>query len=499
MKKTIKFIKTKKGIAIISALVIIIIFFVARGNKAPIYQFVTVEKGSITETVSVTGNSSPVESVVLGFGNSGTVSRIHSSIGKQVIKGQSLAELDTSDLSAQIKQADANLNTQKAKLAGLRAGSRPEDIASSQAALDKANQDLANLYATTEDISSDSYSKANDAIRVQLDPLFFNDETSYPAITYSSNYPLDQIVSGRAIATELLNKWNSETSKSTLLTLGQFASNTMKSLDNSLNLTATTLAGYKASATIAINEINTALKNINTLSQNISSQKLTITQLESQLALKKAGSTAEDILSQEAQVQSAEAALESIYAKLGNSKITSPINGIITQFDAKVGQLASSGTPLIAIISDSAFEVNALVSEIDIGKVSVNDTVSMTLDAFPGEKFSGTVYYVEPAETTSEGVVGYKIKIFFDKTDPRLKSGLTCNIDISTKHKENVLTLPQYAILQNDQGVFVQQLISNKIENIPIRLGISDQDGKVEIVSGVTVGQQVLNIGLKQK
>jgi multidrug efflux pump subunit AcrA (membrane-fusion protein) len=148
-------------------------------------------------------------------------------------------------------------------------------------------------------------------------------------------------------------------------------------------------------------------------------------------------------------------------------------------------------------MSDKGYEVDAGVSEIDVGKILVGNKVVMKLDAFPNEIFNGFVFYIAPAETNNAGVISYQIKISFDKTDTRLKSGLTANVDIQTKNKDNVLVLPQYAIFQNDQGTFVETLVNNKINQNPVTLGISDQKGNVEVISGVTEGEQVLNIGLK--
>ena len=51
--------------------------------------------------------------------------------------------------------------------------------------------------------------------------------------------------------------------------------------------------------------------------------------------------------------------------------------------------------------------------------------------------------------------------------------------------------------MQNDQGTFVETLVNKKIVQNPVVLGISDQKGNTEIISGVTEGEQVLNIGLK--
>ena len=177
-------------------------------------------------------------------------------------------------------------------------------------------------------------------------------------------------------------------------------------------------------------------------------------------------------------------------------EIVAPISGVVTQMDAKIGQIASPNTPLVSIISENNYEVDAFVPETDIGKIAVSDPVSMTFDAFPGQTFTGSVFYIDPAETVNQGVVDYKIKVSV-KDQTQLKSGLTANLDIQAVKKDNVFILPQYAVLQNDQGTFVEVTKNGKVENDPVTLGIQDQNGNVEVVSGVTLGEQVINIGLK--
>jgi multidrug efflux pump subunit AcrA (membrane-fusion protein) len=129
--------------------------------------------------------------------------------------------------------------------------------------------------------------------------------------------------------------------------------------------------------------------------------------------------------------------------------------------------------------------------------VNVNDPVNMTFDAFPGETFTGKVFFIDPAETIVSGVVDYKIKVSFDKIDPRIKSGLTANLEINTQKKDGVLVLPQFAILQTDTGSFVKEVKNGAVVQMPVTLGIRDDQGNVEVVSGVSEGDQVLNIGLK--
>ena len=510
-----KIFRTKTIFTVFVVLVLIIGGYFLFFHKTVTYHYVPVTTGSITETVSLTGNTTPSQSVSLAFGSSGSISHIYSALGKQVSSGQLLAELDTSDLIAQLHQAQANVDTQQAKLDGLKAGASADDIAVSQAALDKANQDLANMYGSIVDISTDAYAKANDAVRTQLSP-FFNNNGTNPTLSYSTadsqsqnNAQLQDSYSNTA-----LNKLSSELStvdtsnNSTLDTLlndsisdlaivRQLLNYISTTLENSPSLNATTLATYKMSVSTALSEINIATTNINTISQNIASQKLTVSQLQASLNLKKAGALPTDIAAQQAQVEQATASVQSAQAKLENAQIIAPISGTVTQFDAKVGQFTSPTVPLVSIMSNSGYEVDAGVSEIDIGKIALGNTVTMTLDAFSGETFNGSVFYIAPAETNTGGVISYQTKISFDKNDSRLKSGLTANIDIQTKHKDNVLILPQYAILQNDQGTFVETVVNNKVVQNPVTLGIQDNKGNVEIISGVTSDEQVLNIGLK--
>ena len=86
--------------------------------------------------------------------------------------------LDASDLSAQLAQAQAQADSAQATLDGLIAGAQPSDIAASQAAVDKARQDLANMYAGISDTLSDSLAKGTDAVRTQLNGFFSNADTA---------------------------------------------------------------------------------------------------------------------------------------------------------------------------------------------------------------------------------------------------------------------------------------------------------------------------------
>lgn len=506
LDKIPEFLKSRWVLLIfILALVSGVYWFFVRSGALP-YQFITVTQGSVTETVSVTGNTTPAKSVSLGFQNSGMIARVNYNLGDQVSAGAVIAELTSGNLSAALQQARASLAVAEANLAALMAGTRPEQLAIDENAVTQNQSVLTNAIAS-------AYSISDGAIHTSVDQFFTNPRTSTAALTFIvPDATLTNTVVEERIALEpILAAWSTQVyspsfGSNDLLTATAQAVQNLSQMSAFLNdiaaaltkvqssgsLSATTLTTYESSVTNARTLIAGALT-------TITNAKTALVNAEGALTLARAGSTSESIAAQEAQVEQTQAGVASARANLAGSQIIAPMSGVVTEQDAKVGQLALPGTSLVAIIGNGGFEVDAGVSETDVGKLIVGNTVSMTIDAFPNETFVGSVFYIAPAQTNTQGVISYQIKISFNKVDLRLKSGLTANIDIQTKHKENVLILPQYAILQNDRGAFVETLVGKIATTSPVTLGIQDQKGNVEILSGVTLGEQVLNIGLKAK
>lgn len=97
------------------------------------YLAVTVGKGNIADVIQANGIIEPVRTVGVNFKNVGLVKAIYVQLGDRVKAGQVLAEQDTAELEAELKQAESNLKRSEAELQGLIAGSRPEEIAQKEA------------------------------------------------------------------------------------------------------------------------------------------------------------------------------------------------------------------------------------------------------------------------------------------------------------------------------------------------------------------------------
>ncbi|HVB19923.1 MAG TPA: efflux RND transporter periplasmic adaptor subunit [Candidatus Paceibacterota bacterium] len=499
-----RFLKSKWTITIVILLVLGGGYWFFMRGSAPVYQFITVTRGSITETVSATGNTTPMKSVSLGFQNAGTVARVYYNLGDQVAAGEVIASLSTASLSAALQQAQANLAVAQANLAALTAGTRPEQLAIDQSAVTQDHIALANAITS-------AYSASDSAVHAVADQFFTNPRTAGAALTFSlPDATLTNTVVQERVALEpVFIAWNAQITAPSfsssdpaaaatqatqnLAQVNAFLNDAAEALTKaqpSGSITSATLSGYASGISTSRTSIASALT-------ALAGAQAALASAEGTLALAQAGSTPQAIAAQQAQVQQAQAGVASAEANLGNAEIIAPISGTLTQLDAKVGQQATPGVSLVSIIGNGGFEVDTGVSDTDVGKLAVGNPVTMTIDAFPNETFTGSVFYIAPAETNTQGVISYLVKISFGKSDPRLKSGLTANITIQTKKDDNVLILPQYAILQNDSGTFVKTLLGKTATTSPVTLGIQDQSGNVEILSGVTLGEQVINIGLK--
>ena len=428
-------------------------------------------------TTSLTTSSS--RNLTLAFLAGGGIKSVLVKAGDNVKKGQILATLDAGNVQGVLTQAKAAYETAKAGLI----------IAQQHASASKDN--VVNVTAQQNTLVQNAY---RNLLNSTPEAIPYNGTSDYVAPTISGNYNLGK--EGTIKVSFTYDISGGVDYKVFGLASGSGSCNaiTAQPLGDSglyIKCSTTTINISDWNIEIPNKQAPDYLTNYNAYQLSLETRDKTIADAEASVG------TADSSSVTDAQVAQAQASVDSALARIQNAEIIAPISGVITQFDAKVGQLASGNTPLISIISSGGYEVDAGVSETDIGKISIGNKVTMTLDAFPNETFMGTVFYIAPAETNVQGVVSYQTKISFDKLDPRLKSGLTANIDIETKHKDNILILPQYAILQNDEGTFVQTLENKNTKQNPVILGIVDQKGNVEMISGVMEGEQVLNIGLK--
>ncbi|MGE0469273.1 MAG: efflux RND transporter periplasmic adaptor subunit [Nitrospira sp.] len=152
----------------------------------------------------------------------------------------------------------------------------------------------------------------------------------------------------------------------------------------------------------------------------------------------------------EAQVRQAGAALNVADQELKYTVIRSPIEGIVVARNVEVGQTvaASFATPNLFLIALdlTKMQVNTNVSESDIGGMAEGQDAVFTVDAYPGESFTGSIRQVRLAPINIQNVVTYNVVVGVDNKDLRLKPGMTANVSIVVAQKDQTLKIPNAAL-----------------------------------------------------
>ncbi|MFM1912969.1 MAG: hypothetical protein RIR51_807 [Bacteroidota bacterium] len=251
-------------------------------------------------------------------------------------------------------------------------------------------------------------------------------------------------------------------------------------------------------------------------------------------------------------VKSSEAALKEAQTNLTKTTIYAPQSGIISQLNVELGERVvgttqMAGTEMLRIANLNNMEVRVNVNENDITRVKLGDTVSIDVDAFSQteRKFSGIVYEIaSSANNTGTGTVStdavteFEVKIrvlrssYADlikgKKSFPLKPGMSASVEIKTKTKKNILTLPisavttrnmndemneeetdkkakegeeeETTVVESEKQVLkekedIQEVVfiseNGKAKKVVVKTGISDFEN-IEILEGLKEGDEVI-------
>lgn len=508
---------------IIGAAVILLSIFsylvYSRSSSNAALELFKVSRGMVKSEVVVTGKVTPVKTITLGFERTGTVRGVYTSIGSRVGSGQVLASLNNSELLASLREREASVAREEAKLSELKSGTRSEDLDVQRVKVANALSALKESKKSLVEYMRDSYTKSDDAIHNKTDQYFTNPNSSSPVVNLLIGDPAlkSKLEFERLELEELFVKWEKIAAEldnpkddiesyraSTRMYLDKVRTflndnaTAVNSLQPNSTVTQTIIDTYKTAVSTARTNINTASNSLTTAEQSYEAARSTYSLEESQLNLKLAGSTSEQVAAQEATVNQYKAQADNLRAQIENGLVRAPIFGQVTKVDVEVGEVASAGKSVISMISENNMQIEVQVPEVDIGHIAIGNPVEITLDAFPNEKFSGKVTFVDPAETIVDGVVNFRVIIDFLKAETRMKSGLTANLSIETEKKTNALVVSEYAVIERDDGGYVKKLVGKNVVEKKVVLGLHDRDGMVEILSGLNEGDVVVNVGVKK-
>ncbi len=207
---------------------------------------------------------------------------------------------------------------------------------------------------------------------------------------------------------------------------------------------------------------------------------------------------AEDLKLAAALVDQAAATLQEREINLSYATVRAPIDGVVASISTQEGETVAAGLnapTFVNIIDLARLEVHAFVDETDIGRISVAQETTFTVDTFPDKPFRGRVTAIYPKALIVDNVVTYEVILAI--TDPfenLLRPEMTTNVTIITEARPGVLAIPRRAV-KTTKGQHVVTVVADGARSPrPVELGV--QDGAfVEVVSGLSEGEQVVVTG----
>jgi len=511
-------------IILVLALVGFIVFQLVSNGGESEFTLAKVQPGNVYQEVLETGSVKTSGKVNLGFKNAGTIEQIYVSVGDEVWPGRALVKLETNQLAIELREAEANLAIAQAKLDQLLAGASVEEIQAAETTVLNARQNLADVKADAQEDLNQAYEDAlvtldsayidafnafttvNDIYR-----SYFEGKNDQEAITVQSEKNI--IVESLSLAKTAIDEAKADEIQENIdAALSQLKSSLNDIYDSIAAIRDITDVGHyqdiisSADKTALDTEkanINSALTDVVDAQQNISSTKITnekninsaegtLREAEDALALKKADPRQEDINLYQAQVNQAQAKVDLLRNKIEEATLKSSVYGKVTKINKEVGETALTES-VVTILPSNPYEIETDIYEEDIVKIEIGNPVDIELIALPERIFRGRVVSIDPAEELIEGVVYYTVTINFDEEVPQgVKTGMTADIAIKTGSRENVLVVPEDAIEEKDGKEMVKVFKDGKTEEREITIGMEGDNDLVEILSGLSEGEEVI-------
>ena len=200
----------------------------------------------------------------------------------------------------------------------------------------------------------------------------------------------------------------------------------------------------------------------------------------------------EEIKTARARVEQMESNLQLAGVQLGRTYITAPYSGIITELFVEEGELLSIGTQVLEMADESTMEVDAVIDEVDVGKLRIGQDVKLTFDAFKEKQSLGKILEISPyITTTKEQNRTVNIKVGITTGQDGILVGMSTDVEVITGRAKDVLYLPTNAIIEKADGQFVFVAEKGVAREKRIKTGLSNWDTS-EVIEGLREGDEVI-------
>jgi HlyD family secretion protein len=399
-----------------------------------------VEVGDISVVYSYTGDIQAADSVNVMPMAAGRIETVLVEVGDELKAGDPIATVESTVYAAQLRQAKAGLEVAQLGLTRMHEGTRPEQIAAAQAAVQFARNavnDLTTISADERTAAVAAMAQAEAGLRLA--------QTEYDKIAWAGQVGM---------------------------------------MPQALQLEQATIAFEAAKAAY---ELQT-----NPSDLQLSPMMVQLAQAELALAMAKKPFTETDFEMARAQIKLAEAAVDLASVQVNEATIRAPFDGIVAELYITEGSMAGPPAPVALLVSKQV-EAVFNIEESRISQVAEGQNAALRVAAYPDQDFPAVVTSVAPIADQDSHT--FMIKVTPIDEDYLLRSGMYADLSLLVEQTQATLLVPRAAVTEanNQKTVYVVK-DDNSIEQRSVTTGLVDGD-RVEILSGLTADQQVVIAG----
>lgn len=519
---------------ILAAILLVAGVMIVRARRGaadePIIRTGTVERGTVTATVSANGILQPLTTVEVKSNVGGSIVKLAVDEGDSVKAGQLIAKIDPTDSQTAYDESKADLDASRSKSqqAALQLAMQRDqstaDIYSAQQALEAAKTRLAQAQEQARiqpALTKAAVSQAESGYAGAMSALKQSTSALIPQKKASAQSGYDQAKASFANAERDFNRQKALLEKGYVAKSAvdaaeekySLAKASLDSAKNKLDTITDETAEDQRSAQARADQARATLDNANAnkiqdklKAQEVAASQSALRQAEAALRVAKANARnvsvrQGDIIQAGAQVKRSEASFSSAQKNLSYTIVTSPREGIVTKKYVEEGSIVTagrssslgtgSGVAIVDIADTSRMFAIVNVDETDIAQIEVGQEVDITVEAYPDELFTGKVTKIAPQSVVDQNVTTIPVTVEVEIPDQRLKPGMNCTCDFITGRKEDVVMVPNEAVKEGESSTTVTVMKDEKQITRTVEVGLVGKD-YTEIIKGLRPGEKVV-------
>jgi RND family efflux transporter MFP subunit len=444
-------------------------------------------RGDLTGVLSYTAQIQTKGEVAIIPRVNATLNKLDVDVGSRVRQGDTIAELDHTDLDEQVLAAQAAQASAEAKIAQLKSGPKAEILAAAQANYNAAQARLRSLQSARDNADIATLDQRVKDARAVVDQA--------QAALQPDAQAVAQAESAVTAARDKLSQILADPTKSKDKPTVDAANADLKKAEDAATK-ARTPSGTQAAVNAAQRDLQDAqqaqlIARLSTTAFDLDQAKALADAADAQLKLAQAPSSPEEIQAAQAAVEESFAQAELARARARDATVTAPINGTVTQIKATVGSTVGPSASIMTLIPPD-MQVVVSVDETQLGQLQVGQSVNLSVQSFPRDAFSGSVKAIAPVLDPRARTVAVQV----DVPDPqnKLKPGMFAQVAIQLGQHPSALLVPKDAILKMgsvDPTAPIQNVVytvtDGRVHKQVVSLGATD--GKnAEILQGLQEG-----------